>query len=94
MVHEEQADDDDLVEREAALAMGEPVMFSKVMLSKKEPKHVQRRQLFQTICKSIGKCCKVIIDSGNINNLVSEEMIQKLGLRRLKQPCPHGISWF
>ena len=41
----------------------------------------QRTSLFRTCCKSGGKICKVIIDGGSIDNLVAEEMVQKLGLR-------------
>jgi hypothetical protein len=35
----------------------------------KEP--AQRKTLFRTVCKSKGKCCKLIIDSGSTDNLVS-----------------------
>eukprot|EP00253_Pinus_taeda_P017528 PITA_17528 len=34
----------------------------------------QRKALFRTVCKSQGKCCKMIIDSGSTDNLVSTEM--------------------
>ena len=41
---------------------------------------VQRKSLFRTICMSRGKCCKIVIDSGSTGNLVSTEMVEKLGL--------------
>eukprot|EP00253_Pinus_taeda_P030161 PITA_30161 len=53
----------------------------------------QRKSLFQTVCKSHGKCCNVIIDSGSTDNLVSTEMVEKLGLKRLKHPTPYKVSW-
>ena len=33
-----------------------------------EPK--QRKSLFKTMCKSQGKCCKLIIDNGSTDNLI------------------------
>ena len=53
----------------------------------------QRKSLFRTKCKSQGKCCKMVIDSGSTNNLVSTEMVEKLGLKRMKHPTPYKVSW-
>lgn len=39
-------------------------------------KSSQRKALFQVACKVQGKCCKVVIDSGSIDNLVSTEMVE------------------
>ena len=49
--------------------------------------------MFRTCCKSGGKICKVIIDGGSTDNLVAEEMVQKLGLKRVRHPCPYRIGW-
>ena len=49
--------------------------------------------MFRTICKSHGKCCKLIIDNDNTNNLVSIEMVEKLELKQLKHPNPYKVSW-
>ena len=40
---------------------------------------VQRKILFRTRCKSQVKCCKMVIDSGSTDNLVSIDMVEKLG---------------
>eukprot|EP00253_Pinus_taeda_P013169 PITA_13169 len=53
----------------------------------------QRKALFRTVFKSHGKCCKLIIDSGSTDNLVATEMVEKLGLKRLKHPTPYKVSW-
>ena len=42
---------------------------------------------------SKGKCCQVVIDSGRTNNLVSTEMVENLGLKRMKHPTPYQVSW-
>ena len=55
------------------------------LLQLKQAKEVveltQRKALFQTVCKSHGKCYKLIIDSGRTDNLVATEMVEKLGLK-------------
>ena len=54
-------------------------MFRRVILkepSKEEPK--QRRALIRDKCKMKGKVCKVILDLGSTNNVISKEATQKL----------------
>ena len=46
------------------------------------------KALFRTVCKVQGKCYKVIIDGGRIDNLVSIEVIKKLNLQKTKHPIP------
>lgn len=53
----------------------------------------QRKNLFRTTYKSKGKCCKVIIDNGSTDNLVSIEMVGKLGLAKTVHPTPYKVSW-
>ena len=53
----------------------------------------QRNNLFKTCCKSGGKICNVIVDSGSIDNLAAKEMVQKLGLKRVRHPYPYRIGW-
>lgn len=55
--------------------------------------HPLRKALFRIVCKIQGKCCKVIIDGGSINNLVSKEVIEKLKLPKKKHTIPYNISW-
>ena len=40
-----------------------------------------------------GKLCKVIIDSGSTDNIISVEAVNKLGLERLPHSCPYKVSW-
>ena len=74
---------------------GESLML-KIFLVKTEKKvhePAERKSVFRTKCKSQGKCCKMVIDSGSIDNLVSTEMVEKLGLERMKHPTPYKVSW-
>lgn len=53
--------------------VGENLMFNRVLIRqpvKEEPK--QRRALFRARCKILGKVCKVIVDSGSTDNIISD----------------------
>eukprot|EP00253_Pinus_taeda_P033200 PITA_33200 len=94
MVQPEEADAQPR-EVEDVAETGEVLLLNKVLLkpTKEVSEPTQRKSLFQTVCKSHGKCCKVIIDSGSTDNLVATEMVEKLGLKRLKHPTPYKVSW-
>jgi hypothetical protein len=70
-------------------------MMKKVLL-KLEPeleKPVQRNNLFGTACKTKDRVCKVIIDSGITDNLVSKEMVEKLELETNAHPNLYRVPW-
>jgi hypothetical protein len=37
--------------------------------------------------------CKVIVDSGSIDNLVSIEMVESMELETIEHPSPYRVSW-
>jgi hypothetical protein len=69
--------------------------MNKVLLKpeKEVVKSSQRKALFRTACKVQGKCCKVVIDNGSTDNIVSTEMVEKLNLKKVKHPTPYKVSW-
>ena len=70
-------------------------MMNKVLLKPKMEKAdpAQRKYLFRTTCKVHGKCCKMVIDSGSTDNLVSTEMVEKLRLKKIKHLVAYKVSW-
>jgi hypothetical protein len=54
---------------------------------------VQRNRLFRTACKTKDRVCKVIVDNGSTDNLVSTEMVEKLELEMIDHPSPYRVSW-
>jgi hypothetical protein len=54
---------------------------------------VQWSRLFRTACTAKDRKCKVIVDSGSTDNLVSSEMVEKLELETTKHPSPYKVSW-
>jgi hypothetical protein len=70
-------------------------MLRKVLLKPKEEveKPVQRNNLFRTTYKTKDRVCKVIIDSGSNDNLVSTKMVEKLELETTAHLKPYKVSW-
>ena len=68
---------------ENAPEIGDALVLNKVLLkpTKETAEQTQRNALFWTVCKSHGKCYKLLIDSGSIDNLVATKMVEKLGLK-------------
>ena len=71
---------------------GEYLMMKRVLVKTEKEELAQRKSLFKTKCKSQGKCCKMVIDSGSTYNLVSTQMVEKLGFKRMKHPTPYKVS--
>jgi hypothetical protein len=54
---------------------------------------VQRNSVFQTTCKTLDRVCKVIVESGSTDNLVSIEMVGKIELETIEHLSPYIVSW-
>ena len=70
-------------------------MLKRVLVKTEKQVHepIQRKSMFKTRCKSQGKCCKMVINSGSTDHLVPTEMVEKPGLKRMKHPTPYKVSW-
>ena len=70
-------------------------MMHKVLLTpeKEVEDTAQRNRLFRTTCKTKDRKCKVFVDSGSTDNLVSTEMVEKLELETTDHPSPYKVSW-
>jgi hypothetical protein len=53
----------------------------------------QRHNLFHSTCTIGGKVCKLVIDGGSCENVVTEEAVQKLALNIEKHPTPYCLEW-
>jgi hypothetical protein len=74
---------------------GRSLVMRKVLLTpKKEMENIaQRNNLFRTSCKTKDRVCKVIVDNGSIDNLISTEMVEKMELETTDHPSPYKVSW-
>jgi hypothetical protein len=70
-------------------------MMRKILLKpeKEAENPVQRNNLFRTTCKTKDRVCKVIVDSGSTDNLVSTEMVENMELETVAHPSPYKVSW-
>jgi hypothetical protein len=70
-------------------------MMRKVLLApeKEVEDTAQRNRLFRIACKTKDRVCKVIMDNGKTDNLVSTEMVEKLELETIDHPSPYKVSW-
>jgi hypothetical protein len=74
---------------------GRSLMMRKVLLmpEKEAENPTQRNSLFQTACRTKDRVCKVIVDSGSTDNLVSTEMVENMELETIVHPSPYRVSW-
>jgi len=84
-----------IANKEESPEVRESMLLKRVLLKaeKETGELAQRKNLFRTTCKSKGKSCKVISDSGSTNNVVSTKMVEKLGLLKTVHPTPYKVSW-
>lgn len=52
-----------------------------------------RNNIFQSTCTINGKVCRLVIDSGSCENVISEDAINKLSLETQQHPQPYKLSW-
>lgn len=52
-----------------------------------------RSNIFSSTCTINGRVCHFMIDSGSSKNVISEEAVRKLGLRRSDHPAPYKLVW-
>ena len=92
-----QAENEEGVESEVLLEMGENIMIHRSMAI---PEKVQRQRsdnedswlrknIFQTGCTFGGEVSQIIVDSGSCENMVSKEMVDKLKLHCETHPRPY-----
>eukprot|EP00253_Pinus_taeda_P011700 PITA_11700 len=87
---------EEVQEAEKVLETGESLLLKKNLLRPKKEvvEPAQRKPWFKTVCKFTGKCCKVVIDNGSTDNLVSTKVVEKLNLKKTKHPTPYKVYWF
>ena len=62
-------------------------------LEKEAENPTQRKSFFRTTCKTKDRVCKVIVDSGSTNNIISAKMVERLELETVVHPSPYKVSW-
>lgn len=55
--------------------------------------HEKRENLFHTRYLVQEKMCSLIVDAGSCENVASEIIVRKLGLKQSKHPKPYKLQW-
>jgi hypothetical protein len=74
---------------------GRSLMMLKVLLTpgKEVEDPTKRTRIFRIACKTKDWVCKVIVDRGSMDNLISTKMVEKLELEMTDHPSPYKVSW-
>ncbi|PKI37365.1 hypothetical protein CRG98_042242 [Punica granatum] len=82
-------------EEEIVTGDGVPNLMVKrsCMTSRAANKDWLSNNIFQSTCTIESKVCRFMIDSGNYENIVFAEAVQKLGLRIAQHPKPYKLAW-
>jgi hypothetical protein len=87
------ANDDAMLGADATMNL-RSIMVQRVLSSQPESlEKQQRHNLFQTFFAIQNRRARVIIDGGSCNNLVSSDLVKKLGLTTRPRPHPYHIQW-
>ncbi|KAI9157827.1 hypothetical protein LWI28_028681 [Acer negundo] len=52
-----------------------------------------RNNVFNSTCTILDKVCRFIIDGGSCENIVSAEVVSKLGIKTGEHPKPYRLAW-
>ncbi|KAL5810614.1 hypothetical protein ACOSQ4_027182 [Xanthoceras sorbifolium] len=52
-----------------------------------------RNNAFHSTCTILGKVCRFIVDGGSCENIVSADVVSKLGIKTEKHPKPYRLAW-
>ena len=56
-------------------------------------KNGQWHNLFHTQGMIKDKLCRIIVDNGSCNNIASQELVERLGLKQQRHPSPYKMQW-
>ncbi|GJW97343.1 putative CCCH-type zinc finger family protein [Tanacetum coccineum] len=76
--------------------IGQMLVIRKSLLLPKEDESGDwlRNNIFHTTCTIKNKVCKLIVDSGSCENVISRDAVEKLNLKQEKHLKPYKLSWF
>ena len=91
---EEAAEGGHVLGSENTVAFRSIIVKRVLSVQAQQPEKLQRHNLFQIFFIINNRRARVIIDGGSCNNLVSSDLVKKLGLATRPHPHPYHIQWF
>lgn len=68
-------------------------VVQRLLYTAEEKNPAQRNNIFRAYCSVLGKVCKLIIDNGSCDNIVSKDLVQHLGLPTEPHRKPYKLGW-
>ena len=65
----------------------------RVLIVYKDEDQIQRENIFHTQCEIQGNICSKIVNNGSCANVLSNLVVDKLGLATIKHPEPYRVKW-
>nr|GMC84755.1 zf-CCHC domain-containing protein [Ipomoea batatas] len=74
---------------------GEHVSFviKRILYTIEEKGPAQPNNIFRAYCSILGKVCKLIVDNGSCDNIVSRSLVRHLNLPTEPHPKPYKLGW-
>ena len=90
-----ESNDEELVGGDNEEEEGIVLVMKKTLLTprKEEDDEWLRDNIFHSTCSILGKVYQLVIDGGSCENVVSQEAVNKLGLKTEEHPHPYKLSW-
>ena len=92
-IEEANEDDGDTLSSEVTTAYRSIIVQRVLSAQMEQAEQQQRHNLFQIFFVINNRRARVIIDSGSCNNLVSIDLVNKLGLTTRPHSHPYHIQW-
>jgi hypothetical protein len=86
-------EEEELADANQGIPLSPPLVIQRLLLTLRQEDQSQRHKIFRTHYTVNQRVCDVIIDGGSGENVVSKEMVSKLGLKTEKHPAPYKIGW-
>jgi hypothetical protein len=87
-------EDGDILGSEDMAAFRSIIVHRVLSMQLQQPEKIQHHNLFQTFFIINNRRARVIIDGGSCNNLVSSDLVKKLGLTTRPHPHRYHLMWF
>ena len=90
-----ESDNDELIGDDDEKEEGVMLVMKKTLLMprKEDDDEWLRGNIFYSTCSILDKVCKLVINGGSCENIVSQEAVDKLGLKTEEHPHPYKLSW-
>ena len=88
-------DNAEIIGEDSEEEVGLALVMKRTLLAPKKHNNEEwlRSNIFHATCNIGGRVCCLVIDDGSCENVVSQEVVDKLGLQTELHPQPYKLTW-